>query len=397
MVSDFYLPLLVVLVVLAAVLREDFAFTLIYLLAGAFALGRWWSNRALRAVVARRTFPSHVFFGESVPVRLELTNRGLLPVVWLNLHESLPVNLAIPNFFRRVASLGPKERAVFEYTLQAHRRGGYPIGPLSLQSGDLLGLMGPIRLECASEVLTVYPKIVPLAGVELPSRSPMGTLRHREPIFEDPSRLLGKREYAAGDSLRRIDWKATARAGRLQVKKFEPSIALEVSIFLNLNVLEYEARSRFQSGELAIVAASSLASWIAGRKQAIGLATNGAYPWSEGGKAKPLPPRKGRAHLMRVLEVLATVEMAETEALAALLSREIHRLSWGTTLILLTGQAGEDLFEALFQARRSGMNATLVLCGPVAEAGEIRRRARQFGFPSYHLLSEGDLDAWRAT
>ena len=44
--ADRYLPLLILLVVIAAIFRDDFSFTLLYLFAGAFALGTWWSRGA---------------------------------------------------------------------------------------------------------------------------------------------------------------------------------------------------------------------------------------------------------------------------------------------------------------------------------------------------------------
>jgi uncharacterized protein (DUF58 family) len=98
---------------------------------------------------------------------------------------------------------------------------------ITLQSGDLFGLSEGIAHEGIKDFITVFPKIIPLAQIRLPSRSPSGTLHHREPIFEDPSRILGKREYISGDSLRRVDWKASAISGQLIVKLFEPSFALD--------------------------------------------------------------------------------------------------------------------------------------------------------------------------
>ena len=102
-------------------------------------------------------------------------------------------------------------------------------------------------MEMPAQYLTVYPRIVALNSIQIPSRSPQGTMRHTQPIFEDPTRVLGKREYVAGDSLRRVDWKSTAVTGRLQVKLFEPAISLETLIFLNLNAEDYHYRSRIDS------------------------------------------------------------------------------------------------------------------------------------------------------
>ncbi len=166
------------------------------------------------------------------------------------------------------------------------------IGPLSLYSGDLLGVSGDLQRSQPPDHLTVYPKIVPLTSVKLPSRSPMGTLRHTQPVFEDPSRVRGKRDYVSGDSLRRVDWKATAAAGRLQVRLFEPSIALETAIFLNLNNAEYDSRAPFMATELAIVVAASLANWVVAQRQAVGLFSNGIDPLQDDQLPQSIPPRR---------------------------------------------------------------------------------------------------------
>lgn len=393
--SDYIVIFLIVLALIAAVLRADFILTLIYLFTGVFALGRWWSRKALSAVSASRSFTQRAFLGDRVPVHLEVKNSSWLPVVWLQFHESLPVELLLPGFVQQVVSLGPRGKMQVDYLLEGRKRGYYPIGPLSLYSGDLFGLVGNQTTSINPDYLTVYPKIVPLSRVALPSHSPLGTLRHSQPVFEDPSRVFGKRDYVVGDSLRRVDWKSTASTGRLQIKLFEPSIALETFIFLNLNAAEYEHRTRIDSGELAIVVAASLASWVIGRRQAAGLATNGEDPLQEENTPLPVPPRRGRAHLMRILDVLARVRMAETYPLVQLLRREAAHLPWGTTLILITTRIDEDLFDELFQARRAGLNTFLVPCGPLAGYSEIRKRAAHFGFPFYPMLDERDLDIWR--
>jgi uncharacterized protein (DUF58 family) len=155
----------------------------------------------------------------------------LLPAVWLRIQESVPVDLSMKNL-KQVVSLGPRGKMHFEYVLRARKRGYYRIGPLFVSSGDLIGFMREQRREGSTDHLIIYPRIVPLVNIKLPSRSPMGTMRHTQPIFEDPTRVLSKRDYVAGDSLRRIDWKATAATGRMQVKQFEPSIALETMLFL---------------------------------------------------------------------------------------------------------------------------------------------------------------------
>ena len=191
-------------------------------------------------------------------------------------------------------TLSPRARENFEYTLEARKRGYYPIGPLFISTGDLLGLGGSdLHNEGETEYLTVYPKVVPLAQLKIPSRSPLGTLRHTQPIFEDPTRVMGKREYVAGDSLRRVDWKSTATTGRMQVKLFEPSIAIETVIFLNLDGPSYHYRSRIDAAELAIVITASIANWIVEKGQTVGLYTNGEDPIAADGQGSVLAAPSG--------------------------------------------------------------------------------------------------------
>jgi uncharacterized protein (DUF58 family) len=390
-----WLVFFIVLGVLAVVFNEDFALVLLYLLIGAWLAGSWWSRRALDSVDSSRSFVSHAFLGEKIPVRIDITNRGLLPVVWLQARESLPAELPAIGTPNQVISLGPRGQTQIDYTLDCRKRGYYPVGPLDLFSGDLLGLSRPRQVKVSPDYLTVFPRIVSLRRVKIPSHSPLGALRHTQPVFEDPSRVIGKRDYITGDSLRRVDWKATASTRRLQVKLFEPSIALETMIFLNLNANEYDMRSRYEATELGIVAAASLANWIVRSRQAAGLATNGLDPFRAGGQPLRLNPRCGAAHLIQILETLARLKVAESIPLVELLNREIVHLAWGASLILITNRVDDRLFDGLFQARRRGLIASLVLCGMIPAVDEMRAKATYFGYPLYTLLSEKDLSIWQ--
>lgn len=392
--SGTYLPLLVVLVLLAAFMRGDFALTLIYLVVGALLAGLWWSRRALAQIRTRRRFQGHAFQGETIKVDLHVQNAGWLPVPWLEMRETLPVALVGPNSFQSVIHLGPRGEASFEYSVEARKRGCYPIGPLSVSTGDILGLRDSLQAVLEAEHLVVYPKIVSLNSLKIPSQSPQGTLRHSLPLFEDPARTFGKRGYVTGDSLRRVDWKATASTGQFQVKVFEPSIALETCIVLNLNAEDYYYRSRIDSSELAIVIAASIANWITENKQMVGLMVNGRDPLMGDGHPQPIPPHKGKRHLMRLLETLARIDSTDRSALAPLLQKQRYLLGWGTTLIVISGQANAELIQELYQARRAGQNALLILAGPDASDEATRAQAQAYGIPVSSISSEHDLRLW---
>jgi len=391
-----FVPFLLILFVIAALLRVDFFFTIAYLLFAVYLLSRLWARRTVDCLRVQRRFTDHAFSGDRVTVDVVLQNAGWLPVPWMEVHESLPVELIAPPFYREVITMSPHERHRFRYMLNCRRRGYYPIGPLTVQTGDLLGIVGRSQVQVAPEHLIVYPRVVPLQQLDLPTRSPLVALPARSPLFEDPARVMGVRDYQRGDSPRRIHWTATASAGRLLVKQYQPSIARETLICLDLNQEGYGQRRRYSATELAIVVAASIANHIVVRERLpAGLTTEAWDPLLDERALFFLPPRCERAHLMSLLEVLARVQITPATPLADLLRRESVRLSWGATLVVISGRETEALFDTLAYLRRAGFAVALILVQPGRPAPELQGRAELLGVPVQRVWKEQDLEVWR--
>ncbi|RME51632.1 MAG: hypothetical protein D6796_00465, partial [Caldilineae bacterium] len=167
-----FLVFLLILFALAAFFRIDFFFTILYLFVGVYVVVRLWAEHMLDGLEARREFPRRAFIGDVVTVRLHLRNRSRLPIPWLLLNEAVHWSLASDSAVRRVVSLKGGEAHTLRYTLRPGRRGYYPVGPLVMNSGDLLGLRRSVTRRLEAEPLIVYPKIVPIAELGLPTHSP---------------------------------------------------------------------------------------------------------------------------------------------------------------------------------------------------------------------------------
>jgi hypothetical protein len=130
------------------------------------------------------------------------------------------------------------------------------------------------------------------------------------------------------------------------------------------------------------------------------LITNGRDPLAAGAPvtAPTLPLRKGRDHLMHLLDLLARVEVAaEGKALPFLeaVSRESVGLPWGSTAVLITAQSGEGLFDSLLALRRRGLGVILVMTCPGRDLSLTLRLAEQIDVQAYCIESERDMDGWR--
>jgi uncharacterized protein (DUF58 family) len=307
--------------------------------------------------------------------------------------DRVPLDLKETDSYRSVLSVGSHARLDHTYTLYAKRRGYYPVGPLTLTTGDLFGFAEATWQEESPVHVTVYPEVLPLHTFGLPSRSPFGTLAARQRIFEDPNRMAGVRAYASGDSMRRIHWKASAHEDALLVKKFQPAIALNVTIILDLNREAYPLNGAIGSSEWAIVAAASVASYVVGQRQPIGLISNGLDSVSEQ-VTQPIPMRQGQGQLITILTALARVQMHDFgQEFGEWLPRRIADLEWGATLVVITPHLDEKALWVLHEAYRRGSNVVVLIVAAQTNFDLIRAQGEKLGVQIHRTIWEKDLHA----
>lgn len=424
-----YTWLLLFLLAVAFLLQVDFVFYILYVFVGILLWSRFYTPRAMRRLMAGRDYNKRAFLGEVVPVTLTLYNNHRLRIPWVQFDESVPPELRLEEAVHQAITLGGRQTFQTTYHVRGSQRGYYQLGPLRLSSGDLFGLATPYLGYLAADFLTIYPRIVPLTHLGLPSRLPFGTIASRQRLFEDPARPMGVRDFRSGDSLRQINWKVSGHARRLMVKTFEPAISLETVVLLNLHAGDYQRNERAYTVEWAIVVAASLVSHLVNQRQAVGLITNGVDPLrhqgqtdfdetsgrllyrraqsadKSGGKGEkesavawmppPILPRNGRSHLMKILEQLARIETDHTIPLDAWASAACVNLGWGVTILVITAQGNETTCNTLHRLVRAGFNPILFAVEADYNFGYVRERARRLGFQAYKVSGMRDLDRWR--
>ncbi|MDF1513528.1 MAG: hypothetical protein P1S60_06945, partial [Anaerolineae bacterium] len=99
MVTVDLVPWLIGLFVIAALMRIDFYFSVLYIFLGLFFFGRLWTTASMLHLKARRKLVNRAFPGQEIPVLLTVQNTGWLPIPWLEVHDSLPVEMISPPFY----------------------------------------------------------------------------------------------------------------------------------------------------------------------------------------------------------------------------------------------------------------------------------------------------------
>lgn len=385
---------LLVIFLVAALMRMDWAYYLVYVVGGVWVFSHWWVRRSLSRLHMTRRITRYAFTNEHAPVRIELDNRSWLPLPWLQIQEAVPLELKDQDDYRTIVSLGGRSQLVHNYTLYCRRRGYYTVGPLSLRTSDLFGFVEARWEEAGGAEFIVYPQIVPLERLGLPSRMPFGALGVRRQVTEDPARLSGVRAYAAGDSLRRIHWKATAHADALLVKKFQSSQDLPVSIVLDLDRAAYPARALLGASEWAISVAASLAGHLSEQRQTVGLVANGSDPLATGDQPPTITPHTGREHLMGIWRLLARIQLnGNAQSLPTLITRHAVDLPWGATLLVVTPRLDETTLWVLHNAYRRGANVIALICADQPDFRTVQARGKRLGVQLFHTVWESELQA----
>ncbi len=388
---------LIILFAVAAFLRMDWVYYLVYLVGGIWVFSHIWMRRSLGRMQLVREMPARAFAGETIDARLRLSNRSWLPLPWLQIQEAVPLDLKDQPDYRTVVSVGAHSTYDQVYRLQCKKRGYHKVGPLNLRSSDLFGFVEARWDEANGTTLIVYPQVVPLAHLGLPSRSPFGTLASRQRLLEDPARMAGVRAYTAGDSLRRIHWKASAHADELLVKKLQPSMAVPVMILLDLDRASYPMRSLVGSSEWGITVAASVASALVTERQPVGLATNGLDALANV-TAAALPQRTGQEQLMSVLSLLARIQVQQAEQrLAEWLPGHTTSLPWGTTIVLVTPQLDEPMLWVLHAAYRRGSRILVLVCATQPDFRTYQAQGARLGIETYSTIWDSDLHRLEAS
>lgn len=371
MFNESWLRISLVMILLGAVTQSNALIVLATLLLTIIPIA-WAFNRvALWRVSYQRVLSERrVFVGESVDLSVYVSNRKPLPLLWIKIADRFPAPLPInkslaPSHIPRTAflvqraALGAYERARWDYRIDCDQRGYYALGPARIQSGDLFGLFEQELESPRVDRLIVYPRVLPIEDWGLPPKDPLGDVTTRVPLFHDPTRPRGIRDYHPDDAPKHIHWRATARRGELQVKVYDPTITYQWALFLNVATLPHTWQGSDPILlERTISVAASLANFATERKYAVGLIANGTWPESDQ-RLKILPSRDPN-HLRHILEALAAITSFVTTPIETLLRHESANLSWGATLVVITSIVTDEILAEMLRLRRVGRRLALV-------------------------------------
>lgn len=250
-----------------------------------------WRGEARSARVAR---------GEVLEIEAEVRNRDSRAARFFGLRAVFAPELSIQILpTHGEVPAGGRLRVVLR--VSGRRVGRFGIHGLSLEVQGNPGLF-EVPLTFANPFgVEVLPRAYQaLAHQARGGRSHQGAERGRPgPVVGDGEQLRELREHRAGDALRRVAWKATAKRGRLMVREYEREERDVVWFVLDASVELGAGNPGHTPLDRAIDEVAGYATKHAARGDRVGLAVLGARTLNL------LKPDRGTTHTLRILQVLS--------------------------------------------------------------------------------------------
>lgn len=303
--------------------------------------------RRLPSPRIRRQMPGTLALGRWSEVRLDVEHDLLQPMS-AQVFDHVPDGLSIENL-PLTFELQPGQLSQIGYRVRPLKRGHFIFEHCEVSLPSPLGLWSEKRLLSLSDTTRVYPDFARFYGGQLLA---VDNWLNQLGVRQRQRRGLGQefhqlREFREGDSLRQIDWKATARQRTPIAREYQDERDQQIVFMLDCG-----RRMRSQDSELAhfdhALNACLLLSYIALRQgDAVGLSTFASDP------TRYLAPAKGSAQLNVLLNTVYDLDTTQRPAdYQAAVSQLLARQKRRGLVVLVTNLRDEDDEELMGAVQR---------------------------------------------
>ena len=384
---------------------------LLYLSGLLIAIAWLTSMFALRGIkVERNARTLRASVGDIFEEHFEIVNGSQIPKLWLEVANE--ANIPHVTGSRVLTFLRAKQKRVYTARTWLTNRGGFPLGPTTITSGDLFGIFRVSKTYPATSSLMVLPMIFPVSQFLSPPGLLPGGRAIRRKSIDITTHAAGIREYVPGDPMKRIHWPTSIRREQLMVKEFEQDPQAEVWLFLDTHKNAHVAkpgeihetppiddllllkRRKVKLSpstlEYSISITASLAHYFIAQRRAVGLVS------ALGRSFKVIPAERSERQEAKILEELAFLQAESTYTLPGLVTAQMGQLPQGSSAILVTPMIWPELLLGVDSLQRRNLRPVVVLLmsqsfGSRANNEDLAKSLNERKVPVCRVYCEADL------
>ena len=266
----------------------------------------------------------------------------------------------LPEHFERLSRPAPQEilphtEREFTYMMKPLKRGEYVFPRISARYPGIIGFVRrQIGIKTPDAIYRVYPNMKDLSRYSISSLSRSLLLNGLKQVraHSDNGEFNNIRQYAEGDSIRYVNWKATARARELMVNTYSPERNQYIYVMLDSSRVMNSPYKNILMLDYGINAAFLLADYCIRGGDNIGMEVFSA------GVDEFTAAGKGPAQMELLAGTMYGIESRETAAdydfAAAYLASQVKRRSLVFVFTQLFNAAEAERFAAAVKRRLAG-------------------------------------------
>ncbi len=313
-----------------------------------FSKNRWSENLE----VSMRFDDQEIIEGEDSSMTLQITNKKSMPLPAVlfkfQTQKGLTLidneNSAVTDnvYVRHVFTLMSYQRITRKTRLKGSKRGYYNVSSIDLIANDLMYTDVEIVTIPYDISLYVLPARSGYASqLVTPFREISGQTLMNSMIFEDPFEFRGIRPYQTYDTMKKINWNASAKTGELKVNQFFDTTKQTVVILLNLERARCSGEEILQEESIRIV--RTFFEWLSAKGISVCFYTNGRDVLT--GEEVSIEKGAGSAHVAKALRYLARIDTGkELRDFRKILKK--HNTDKNTVHLIISAQMLESMREA---------------------------------------------------
>ena len=184
-------------------------------------------------------------YGEIIEVIEKAENRKRAPLPFLILKFETPAVLEFQDMTKTtlsdylyredMVSMKPFSRHTRTIKARCSKRGYYSFARINISTTDLL-LIEKITKDYPTErSVTILPEYVDTSMMESFLSITFSEIQRKRTLLTDPFSFAGIRDYQPWDSMKSINWTASAKTGDLMVNQVASTATKKVSVYVNLD------------------------------------------------------------------------------------------------------------------------------------------------------------------
>jgi len=339
--------------------------TLILMLLQRIIYSKIWANGLDVSISYKNT---ECVAGEVNELVEVITNDKVLPLPMLHVKFDTPKSFLFENennstisdnYYRDdIFTIMGYQKIVRTLRFKCTKRGCYYMHDTNLTSSDLFLSTTLTTKRSNDAVIHVFPKKIDLRFFEIPFKTITGKFVTQRTLIEDPFEFKGIREYQSFDGMRKINYKASAKQGKLMVNTYFMTSSQELQIILNLDSETLSRDERLMEGIISL--ASSIAEKFIGSGISVGMITNAVDKYT--GEQLIREPGSGGRHMLSIDTALARIDTKQRNInFEDVLYNSFKMINQNAYYIIISNKRSEEIINTYKTSKINGASSFFIV------------------------------------